>query len=189
MKINKKNSLFLFFIIVFCSANTGAEIVKGKKFAGEKITYAYKLEKKADQYFLVKQLLCLEMQEELEVYRDKKERIAEAAVVASIPMVMFAPNIGSAVFNRALAEIKGTSKKHYDNALTGRLILCGKEEPGSGEKLIIQTSSRKIINNIVSKSDGEIDLKAIAKTTSDEIYLNIFIKKEDSIFYLSTIYL
>jgi hypothetical protein len=189
MKINKTSSLFLFFLIFFCAANAEAEIVNGEKFAGEEITYAYKLEKKADQYFLVKQPICMEMQEEIEIYKEKKKRAIEAGAVLATPALIATPYVGSFVLQRAWVAAAGKDKKHHGNVQTGRIILCGEQEPGPGEKLIIQTSNMKIIKDTVTDSNGAIDLKSIAKKAGNEIYFNIFIKKEDSIFYLSTIYL
>jgi hypothetical protein len=189
MKINKTHSLFLFLIIFFCAAYAEAEIVKGEKFAGEEITYAYKLETKEGQYFLVKQPICWEMQEEMEIYKEKKKRAIEAAAVVATPMIIATPYVGSFVLQKAWVASEGKNKKHHDDIQTGRILLCGEQEPGPGEKLIIQTSGMKIIKDIVTESNGAIDLKGIAKKAGDEIYLNIFIKKEDSVFYLSTIYL
>jgi len=188
MKINKIRSLFLFFLIIFCAANAEAEIVKGEKFAGEEITYAYKLETNADQYFLVKQPICREMQEEIEIYKEKKKRVIGAVAALATPALMSNP-YGYFVLQKAWLAAAGKDKKHYGNVQIDRIILCGEQEPGPGEKLIIQTSGMKIIRDIVTDSNGLIDLKGIAQKTGDEIYFNIFIKKEDSIFYLSTIYL
>lgn len=188
MQTNKIHSLFLFFIIFFFTTHAEAEIVKGKKFAGEEITYAYKLETKAGQVFLVKQPICMEMQEEMEVYKEKKKRAIEAAAVLATPAAIATPHVGSFVLQRAWAEAAGTDKKHHKNVQTGRVVLCGEQEPGPGEKLIIQTSSKKTIENSVTDSNGLIDLKRIIQNAGNEIYFNIFIKKEDAIFYLNTIY-
>jgi len=178
----------LFFLIFFCAANAEAEIVKGEKFAGEEITYAYEFEEKADQYFLVKQPICMEMQEEMEIYKEKKKRAMEAGAALATPVLMWGP-YGYFVLQKAWLAAEGKDKKHHGDVQTGRIVLCGEQEPGPGEKLIIQTSNMKIIKDIVTDSNGKIDLKSIAKKLGDEIYFNIFIKKEDSIFYLRTIYL
>ncbi len=188
MKTNKICSLFLFFIIFFFTTHAEAEIVKGKKFAGEEITYAYKLETKASQFFLVKQPICMEMQEEIEVYKEKKKRAIEAAAVLATPAAIATPHVGSFILQRAWVEAAGTEKKHHGNVQTGRVVLCGEQEPGPGEKLIIQTSSMKIIGDTITDANGVIDLEKIIQKAGNEIYFNIFIKKEDSIFYLSTIY-
>ncbi|MBW1898779.1 MAG: hypothetical protein JRI61_06935, partial [Deltaproteobacteria bacterium] len=111
-----------------------------------------------------------------------------SAVLA--PTVLVTPYVSYFVLQRAnVALDEKDKKKHHADVMTDRIILCGKQEPGSGEKLIIQTSSMKIIKGMVTDSNGVFDLKSIAKKAGDEIYFNIFIKKEDSIFYLSTIYL
>ena len=188
MKINITRSLFLFFLIFFCAATAETEIVKGEKFAGDEITYAYKLEKKSDQYLLIKQPICWEMQEEMEVYKEKKKRAIGAGAALATPVLMWGP-YGYFVLQKAWLAAEGKDKKHLGDVQTGRVVLCGKQEPGPGEKLIIQTSGMKIIKDIVTESNGGIDFKGIANKMSDEIYFNIFIKKEDSIFYLSTIYL
>jgi len=189
MKINKTGTLFLFFLIFFCAANAEAKIVRGEKFTGDKVAYSYNIVKKADQFFLVKQPLCVEMQEEIELTKDRKKNIGRAVTILATPAVIFVPVTSSFVLPAAWSATEGMEEKQRENVQTDRIVLCGKKELGAAEKLIIQTSGMKIIKDRVTDSNGVINLKNIVKKEDDEIYFNIFIKREDSIFYVSTIYL
>jgi hypothetical protein len=188
MKSNKIGILFLVFLIFFCAANAETKIVKGEKFTGDQIAYSYSIVKKAGQFFLIKQPLCIEMQEEIEVTKERKKHIGRAVTILATPAVIFAPVTSSFVLPAAWEATKGMEKKQLDSVQTDRIVFCGKKELGSAENLIIQTSGMRIIKDIVTDSNGALNLKSIVKKEDDEIYFNVFIKKKDSIFYVNTIY-
>jgi hypothetical protein len=165
----------------------------GKSMPGEPIGYAYDFNKPSDKsgaMVLLKIPMCMEKKDEFISYTDRASNAAGAAAVLATPLILSAPVLVDPVFfiERGLNKSRNKTVEKTGTLSTGRALLCGKKEPAPGETLIIQSTGDMPITHIKTDSKGRFSMDAIFAKAGDSPSLNIFIKQENSSYYLTTIF-
>lgn len=167
--------------------------ILGKSVPGVQIGYAYDLKKQPNmtgKYLLLKIPLCAEKRDEFISYTSRADNAAGVAAVLATPLVLSAPYLIDPVvlIDRGLDKSRNKTVEKTGTLRTGRTLLCGEKEPAPGETLIIQSSGDATLTYLQADAHGQFDLHEIISKTGDSPYLNIFIKLENSSYYLSTIF-
>jgi len=165
----------------------------GKSMPGERIGYAYDFNKSSDKsgdMILLKIPMCMEKKDEFISYTSRENNAAGAAAVLATPLILSAPVLVDPVFfiERGLTKSRNKTIEKTGTLSTGRALLCGKKEPAPGETLIIQSTGDMPITYIKTDSKGRFSMDDIFSKAGDSPSLNIFIKQENSSYYLTTIF-
>ncbi len=165
----------------------------GKSMPGERIGYAYDFNKPSDKsgtMVLLKIPMCMEKKDEFISYTDRASNAAGAAAVLATPLILSAPVLVDPVFfiENGLKKSRNKTVEKTGTLRTGRALLCGEKVPAPGETLIIQSTGDMPITYIKTDNKGRFSMDAIFSKAGDSPSLNIFIKQENSSYYLTTIF-
>ncbi len=165
----------------------------GKSIPGEPIGYAYDFSRPSDKngdMVLLKIPMCMEKRDQFISYTDRASNAAGAAAVLATPLILSAPVLVDPVFfiERGLKKSRKKTVERTGTLSTGRALLCGKKEPAPGETLIIQSTGDMPITYIKTDNQGRFSMDDIFAKAGDSPSLNIFIKQENSAYYLTTIF-
>lgn len=159
---------------------------------GVRIGYAYDFTKQpgTNKLVLLKIPMCLEKKDELISYTDRASNAAGIAAVLATPLILSAPVLVDPVFfiEKGLAKSRNKTTEKTGSRITGRVLLCGEKVPAPGETLIVQSAGDRELIYLQTDPQGQFSLIDIFAKAGDSSYLNIFIRQEDSAYYLTTIF-
>ncbi|MBA4367258.1 MAG: hypothetical protein C0403_06425 [Desulfobacterium sp.] len=165
----------------------------GKSMPGEPIGYAYDFMKPSDKtgnLVLLKIPMCMEKRDQFISYTDRASNAAGVAAVLATPLILSAPVLVDPVFfiERGLKKSRNKTIEKTGTLSTGRALLCGEKEPAPGETLIIQSTGDMPLTYIKTDNQGRFSINDIFSKAGDSPSLNIFIKQENSSYYLTTMF-
>lgn len=168
--------------IMTAAAPPEMEVEPGEKVAGSPAGFHYKMEREGNEFDLQRTPLCREIAENKEVYKKRVRGVIFA--VCEIPifglgLVDWA--VAGAIANSSETTWKITREK------TGKVIVCGRDEPAAGKKIILQLSDASLLPPVITDDKGGFNLDKSIKSARGYDYINMFLKYDDRIDYLSTI--
>lgn len=127
--------------------------------------------------------ICMILQKSILV--EKKQ--TRGAITALVELPIFGLGLADFVLADVIAE---NSKKEIDKGFipSGKFKICGQKSPLKSAKIVIQFPISMSVVDTYTDSSGILHLEEFIKAYHDNI-LNLFVKKDDSIYYLTTIYI
>jgi len=164
------------------SAPRVEEVHYGEKGVGERINAVYMLEEDEGVYTLTRQSYCKETVEEIQISRKRPRGFILA--LCELPLY------GLGAVDYLMAKIYANASEEELGRLpadSGEVIPCGEVEKAAHEKVILQFPDSERLQTLLTDSDAVLQLGECLKETCRELQINVFVKKENSILYISTI--
>lgn len=188
------------FILLICMALAGCasankiyitEIDKGKSIPGETAGYIYNFSKKAnsDVYLLSKRKYCFEKVEKIAHERTRIQDARGAAATVLAPIVIAFPRTTWPLVMRGFEKGSGETIEKIGTVNTGQIMPCGEYEPATHEALLMVTSEMGIFRKIQTNSNGIVNLSKIISSAGRALYVNVFVKHGDFVYFVATIYI
>lgn len=171
-----------------------AETLKSERTPGKEIGYGYDLAEKEGSVYrftLTKFPICREVRERRMAEGGQDDRLVRAAkTIAAAPLVIAWPPLmgGRSIF----AAGRNTRQRDFElvgSNQTGRIVSCGADQKAAGEEILVQSVLMERTWTIRSDRNGLINLRPVVDEVQNSAYLNLFIKLEQSIYFVATVFL